>query len=159
MTPAPGDWDGALVPLFDEVHGQGPVVTILCGAGDGQCRRRLGRVWAIREGLLLHYVQHIAPRRFGVDTSALTPEQLAEYLASDDNPLRRFQPGQPTGIGTGLLDNGGWLALVDVDAYWHPVEVGCMKHEGLLDLDRQMVLEAALAAVRAGRPAELVLRR
>ena len=159
MTEVPRDFDGALVPLYEEVHEQRPVVTILCGADGGRCRKRLGRVWATRGGLLVHYVRHVAPLRFNVDTGNLTEEKLAALLASGESGLGRYEPGQPTGIGDGLRDDDGCLALLDHKFYRHSPEVGCLTHDGIIEIARDELLEAALAAVRRGRPAELVLRR
>lgn len=151
MTPDPADWDGRLLPLWHKHHEDKPCVTLLCGADRGRCQKRLGKVWATPAGLLLHYFQHVAPRRFGVDTSALTEKQLLDYLAQEDNAFRRFEPGQETGIAHGLRDEAGLLALVDDATLWHPVEAGCFDHDGLVEVDREELLALALSAVRKGR--------
>ncbi len=153
----PRDRDGRLVPLYDRHHEEPPVVTIVCGAERGRCRQRLGTVWATPVGLLLHYRQHVAPRRLTVDTSGLTEQELARYLR-EQTALRRFEPGQSTGIGAGLRDQDGCLALLDVDRYWDPAELSCWKHDGLVELDRQHTLDVALRAVRSDRHDEMRLR-
>lgn len=116
-------------------------------------------MWATPGGLLLHYHQHVAPERFGVDTGNLTDDQLADHLASGDSGLRRYEPGQATGIGDGLPDDDGWLALLDVDAYWHPPAIGCLNHSGIVELAREQLLDTAMSAVRSGRHAEITLRQ
>ncbi len=155
---SPRDLDGTLVPLWEEHHKHQPVLTILCGADGRRCRNRLAKVWATPAGLLLHYHQHVAPKRFGVDAGDLTDEQLAAYVAGGDSGLRRYEPGRDTGIGTGLADEDGWLALLDVDDYWHPPQIGCLSHSGLVEVDRARLLQPALKAVRTGRHAEMRLR-
>jgi hypothetical protein len=145
-----------IVDLWRVHRDDRPVLVIRCGA-EQNCEATLGRVWVTREGLLLHYFQHVAPRRMNVDASAVPDEQLREYLDSERSGLKRYEPGSPTGIGTGLRDDDGWLAMLDVDALWHPASVGCSRHDGLIDLDRQQLLDTALTAARTGRPAKLKL--
>jgi hypothetical protein len=62
---------------------------------------------------------------------------LRDHFESGRSGPKRYESGAPTGIGTGLRDTDGWLAMLDVDGLWHPAEVGCSHHDGLIQLDRQ----------------------
>ncbi len=154
MTEEPRALTPRLVELWNAHHDDRPVLVIRC-ASERSCRLTLGRLWATSDGLLLHYFQHVAPRRFEVDTTTLTDEQVRAHIARPHSGLRRYEPGAATGISRGLRDEVGSLAMLDVEAWWQPAEAGCSRHEGLIELDRQQMLDAAHAAARRGSQATL----